>query len=74
MFEIFLQVISLLKKWPEMKSKLHVCFNQPLAPPIRQLAWKLFLANPKGTFVRLRVNPDLCQPFDSINNEVKEVK
>ncbi|PVD31188.1 hypothetical protein C0Q70_06600 [Pomacea canaliculata] len=41
-------VISLLKKWPEMKSKLHVCFNQPLAPPIRQLAWKLFLANPKA--------------------------
>ncbi|KAK7499097.1 hypothetical protein BaRGS_00009644 [Batillaria attramentaria] len=40
-------VVSLLKKWPEMKSKLHVCLNQPLALPIRQLAWKLFLSNPK---------------------------
>ena len=45
-----LQVVSLLKKWPEMKSKLHVCLNQPLADPIRQLAWKLFLSNPKGTY------------------------
>ncbi|KAK7088108.1 uncharacterized protein [Littorina saxatilis] len=40
-------VVSLLKKWPEMKSKLHVCLNQPLAQPIRQLSWRLFLTNPK---------------------------
>ncbi|KAL8614022.1 hypothetical protein ACOMHN_023257 [Nucella lapillus] len=41
-------VVSLLKKWPEMKSKLHVSLNQPLALPIRQLSWRLFLSNPKA--------------------------
>ncbi|KAH9524500.1 hypothetical protein Btru_027035 [Bulinus truncatus] len=40
-------VISLLKRWPDMKSKLHICFNQPLVEPMRQLAWHLYLSNPK---------------------------
>lgn len=40
--------LSLLKKWPEMKEKLHVCLNQPLPPPLRQLAWRLHLSNTKG--------------------------
>ena len=40
--------VSLLKKWPDMKSKLHVCFNQPLPDPIRQLAWHLYLNDPRG--------------------------
>ncbi|XP_048751885.1 uncharacterized protein LOC125663636 isoform X2 [Ostrea edulis] len=39
--------LSLLKKWPEMKEKLHVCLNQPLPPPLRQLAWRLHLSNTK---------------------------
>ncbi|XP_061196252.1 uncharacterized protein LOC133204520 [Saccostrea echinata] len=39
--------LSLLKKWPEMKEKLHVCLNQPLPPPLRQLAWRLYLSNTK---------------------------
>ncbi|GFO15113.1 hypothetical protein PoB_004161800, partial [Plakobranchus ocellatus] len=40
-------VMSMLKRWPDMKSKLHVCFNQPLAQPVRQLAWHLYLSDPK---------------------------
>ena len=40
--------VSLLKKWPDMKSKLHVCFNKPLSETLRQLAWRLFLDNTKG--------------------------
>ncbi|GFS25981.1 hypothetical protein ElyMa_001702300 [Elysia marginata] len=40
-------VMSMLKRWPDMKSKLHVCFNQPLAEPVRQLAWHLYLSDPK---------------------------
>ena len=40
---------SLLRKWPDMKSKLHICFNQPLPESLRQLTWKLFLDNTKGT-------------------------
>ena len=40
--------VSILKKWPDMKSKLHICFNQPLPKSIRQLAWRLFLENAKS--------------------------
>ncbi len=43
--------IGLLKKWPDMKYKLHMCFNQPLPPGLRQVAWKLFLENTKGTSI-----------------------
>ena len=39
--------IALLRKWPDMRSKLHVCFNQPLPKELRQLAWKLFMENSK---------------------------
>ncbi|XP_078339182.1 uncharacterized protein LOC111132265 isoform X4 [Crassostrea virginica] len=39
--------LSLLKKWPDMKEKLHVCLNQPLPPPLRQLAWRLHLSDTK---------------------------
>lgn len=37
--------LSLLKKWPEMKSKLCFCLNQSLPFKVRQLAWRLFLTN-----------------------------
>ena len=40
--------LSLLKKWPEMKSKLLFCLNQPLPVRVRQLAWRLYLTNTKG--------------------------
>ncbi|XP_053375032.1 uncharacterized protein LOC123533928 isoform X2 [Mercenaria mercenaria] len=39
--------LSLLKKWPEMKSKLSFCLNQPLPFKVRQLAWRLYLTNTK---------------------------
>ncbi|XP_071502366.1 uncharacterized protein [Diadema antillarum] len=37
---------TLLTRWPEMKSKLHRCFNRPLPTGLRQVAWRLFLSNP----------------------------
>ena len=40
--------VSLLKRWPDMKNKLHICFNQPLPDPIRSLAWHLYLNDPRG--------------------------
>ena len=40
--------MSLLKKWPEMKSKLLFCLNQPLPIRVRQLAWRLYLTNTRG--------------------------
>ena len=40
--------IGLLKKWPDMKSKLCISFNQILPSRLRQLAWKLFLDNTPG--------------------------
>ncbi|XP_005096813.2 uncharacterized protein LOC101844992 [Aplysia californica] len=47
--------MSLLKRWPDMKNKLHICFNQPLQEPIRQLAWHLYLNDPRArkTYVDL---------------------
>ncbi|XP_074640694.1 uncharacterized protein LOC141898601 isoform X2 [Tubulanus polymorphus] len=39
--------VSILRKWPEFKYKLHVCLNQALPGRLRELAWKLFLDNPK---------------------------
>ena len=39
---------GLLMKWPDLKSKLHVTFNQPLPPGLRNVAWKLFLENTTG--------------------------
>ncbi|KAL4224027.1 hypothetical protein ACF0H5_017484 [Mactra antiquata] len=37
--------LSLLKKWPDMKTKLCFCLNQPLPYKVRQLAWRLYLTN-----------------------------
>ena len=42
--------ISLLRRWPEMKVKLHICLNQALPTNIRNLAWRLYLNNPKCKF------------------------
>ncbi|XP_072047910.1 uncharacterized protein [Amphiura filiformis] len=39
---------GLLRRWPEMKCKLHLCFNQNLPDRLRQMAWKLNLRNPKA--------------------------
>nr|XP_006812621.1 PREDICTED: uncharacterized protein LOC102808036 [Saccoglossus kowalevskii] len=39
-------VVAVLKKWPDMKSKLHLCLNQSLPDRLRQITWKLFLHNP----------------------------
>lgn len=41
-------IISLLKKWPNMRSKLIIYFNQPLSDVLRPVAWKAFLENAKG--------------------------
>ena len=46
-------IVSLLKRWPGLKPKLHACLNQPLPLPLRQLAWKLFLENTKGNEINI---------------------
>lgn len=38
-------IVTLLKKHPDQKYKLHVFLNQPIQQPIRFLAWQLFYAN-----------------------------
>ena len=38
-------IVALLRKWPDQKYKLHAFINQPLPPPIRFVAWHLFLNN-----------------------------
>ncbi|KAK2191699.1 hypothetical protein NP493_47g01010 [Ridgeia piscesae] len=38
-------IIGLLKKWPDMKSKLRIGYNQPLPPKMRRTMWKLYLKN-----------------------------
>ncbi|XP_078278277.1 uncharacterized protein LOC144606241 isoform X2 [Rhinoraja longicauda] len=40
-------VVSLLQKWPDMKSKLHILFNHSLPPDLRKLTWNLYLTNTK---------------------------
>ncbi|XP_072909172.1 uncharacterized protein [Hemitrygon akajei] len=40
-------VISLLHKWPDMKSKLRILFNHSLPPDLRKLTWNLYLSNTK---------------------------
>ncbi|XP_066551196.1 uncharacterized protein LOC136717661 [Amia ocellicauda] len=41
-------MVSLLLKWPDMKSKLHALFNHPLPSEVRKVAWRLFLSNTKA--------------------------
>ena len=41
-------IIGLLKKWPDMKSKLRIGYNQPLPPKMRRTMWKLYLKNEEG--------------------------
>jgi len=41
--------VSILKRWPDMKSKLHMCLNMPLPTKLRSVAWTLFLSNSQGT-------------------------
>jgi hypothetical protein len=48
-------VVSILRKWPDFKYKLHACLNQPLPNKLREIAWKLFLDNPKGTYTDTNV-------------------
>ena len=40
--------VSILRKWPDFKSKLHLCLNQALPDTLREISWKLYLDNPKG--------------------------
>ncbi|XP_013383272.1 uncharacterized protein LOC106153737 [Lingula anatina] len=40
--------VGILKKWPDLKSKLHVCFNQSLPWALRHIVWRLFLSSTKA--------------------------
>ncbi|XP_063968491.1 uncharacterized protein LOC129254608 [Lytechinus pictus] len=53
--------MALLARWPELKTKLHRCFNRVLPSGLRQLTWKLFLSNPtvKSKYLtRLEKDPE----------------
>ena len=39
--------VGLLKKWPDLRTKLHVFLNQPLPGHLRPVAWRLFLEDSK---------------------------
>ncbi|PFX32934.1 uncharacterized protein LOC111344453 [Stylophora pistillata] len=38
--------ISLLQRWPDLRTKLFACLNRPLPTELRRAVWKWFLANP----------------------------
>ncbi|XP_031550753.1 uncharacterized protein LOC116288150 [Actinia tenebrosa] len=38
---------DLLKKWPDLRSKLLTCLNRPLPLKLRKVIWEMFLLNPK---------------------------
>ncbi|XP_061072682.1 uncharacterized protein LOC133107658 isoform X2 [Conger conger] len=70
-------MVSLLNKWPDMKSKLTVLFNRPLPMEIREVAWRLYLSNTKARMDYLmavsvnkdksRQDLDICLQCDSLS-------
>lgn len=62
-------IITLLRKYPEQKYKLHIFLNQSIPQPLRFLAWQLYLTNSKvrKEFVtKLATDPKSClSPNDS---------
>ncbi|KAJ8368353.1 hypothetical protein SKAU_G00083810 [Synaphobranchus kaupii] len=68
-------MVSLLNKWPDMKSKLTILFNHPLPMEIREVAWQLYLSNIKARMDYLmavsvnkdksRRDLDICLQCDS---------
>lgn len=47
--------VNILKRWPEMKSKLHMFLNLHLPHKLQSTAWTLFMSDSSGRI--------LCQPF-----------
>ncbi|KAF6037136.1 hypothetical protein EB796_004544 [Bugula neritina] len=41
-------VVSILKRWPEMKVKFHMCLNIPVPTKLRTNAWTLFMSDPRA--------------------------
>ncbi|XP_067866941.1 uncharacterized protein [Heterodontus francisci] len=59
-------VVTLLQKWPDMKSKLHLLFNHTFPPDLRKFTWSLYLSNTK---VRMEYLSSLSgSPAQSSNN------
>ena len=40
--------VSILKRWPEMKTKLHMCLNMPIPQKIQSVAWTFFMSDQQG--------------------------
>lgn len=40
--------VSILKRWPEFKTKLHMCLNMPLPSKLQSIAWTFFLSDSQG--------------------------
>ncbi|CAF1459994.1 unnamed protein product, partial [Didymodactylos carnosus] len=62
-------IVSLLRKWPDQKYKLHAFLNQPLPQPIRFVGWNVFLSNHnhRNKFLKdLSTNPrSILSPMDA---------
>ncbi|XP_072326152.1 uncharacterized protein [Scyliorhinus torazame] len=61
-------VVTLLHKWPDMKSKLHVLFNHVLPPDLRTFTWRLYLSNTKA---RLEYLSSLSQSLPQSSNNME---
>ena len=42
---------NILKRWPEMKNKLHMCLNMPLPLKLQSVTWTLFMSDLNGNFI-----------------------
>ena len=41
--------VSILKRWPEMRTKLHMCLIMPIPQKIQSVAWTFFMADQQGS-------------------------
>uniref|UniRef100_UPI00398EABE9 uncharacterized protein isoform X2 n=1 Tax=Pristiophorus japonicus TaxID=55135 RepID=UPI00398EABE9 len=64
--------VTLLQKWPDMKSKLHILFNHTLPPDLRKLTWSLYLSNTKARMEYLsRLSGSLAQSSNIMEISLK---
>lgn len=42
--------VNILKRWPEMKKKLHMCLNMPIPHKLQSVAWSFFMSDARGNW------------------------
>ncbi|CAE1330537.1 unnamed protein product [Acanthosepion pharaonis] len=62
-------VSSILKKWPHLKNKLGIFFNQPLQEKLRQLTWSCFLCTDQA-FSNNPKPDENFKPSKQLENEI----